>query len=146
MLDDWKALAPEIKYKLSEESGKEEIKKLLKYYETDFNTLPPEVESAIDIILSRLVSAIRQGKIELVENGNTGELEILQHLKNGDSLKFRALQGKDKTRLENATDVNKKMYLLAGILCGNGEDIITKLPAADLRVTEAAMTFLLTLA
>jgi hypothetical protein len=146
MLDNWIGLAPEKTYKLSEESGREEISRLFKFYETDLSTLPPEVEGAADQVLSRLLSAIREGKIELADNDKTGDLEIIQHLKNGDTLKYRSLQGKDKTRLENAADPIRKMYLLAGILCGLGEDVITKLPAPDLRVAEAVSTFLLIMA
>jgi len=146
MLDNWKGLAPEKNFKLSEESGREEISRLFKFYESDLTTLPPEVEGGADQVLSRLLSAIREGKIELADNDKTGDLEIIQHLKNGDALKFRALQGKDKTRLENAADPVRQMHLLAGILCGLGEDVITKLPIPDLRATEAAMSFLLIMA
>jgi len=79
MLDNWKALAPEKTYKLSEESGRGEISRLMKFYETDLDTLPPDIEGAVDQVLSRLLSAIREGKIELTENEKSGDLEIIQH-------------------------------------------------------------------
>jgi len=145
MLDNWKDIAPEIAYKISEESAKAELGKILKYYEADLETQPADIEGAINQIFVRLVSAIRQGKIELKENDKTGDLEIIQHLKNGDALKFRALQGRDKTRLD-AVDPQRKIYQLAGILCGLGEDAIMKLSSMDLRITESIASFLLIMA
>ena len=144
-LEKWAGLAPEKKFVLSEESARAELAKLITYYETDLDDAAPEQEVAINQIMNRLLTAFRQGKIELKEDAEKG-MSIIQHLKNGDTMTYRELKGSDKTKLETATDPTKRMHTLMGLLSGYGSDVIGKLPAGDLRVCEALSGFFLVLA
>ena len=145
-LEQWKALAPKKEYKLSEESAQAELGRLIEYYEVDLDDVAPEQETAVNQIMNRLLSAFRQGKLELKEDAEKG-LQIMQHLKNGDTITFRELKGSDRTKLEIAgTDAVKRMHVLVGLLCGLGADAIGKLPAGDLRVTEGLAGYFLVLA
>jgi hypothetical protein len=148
-LEKWADIAPKKEFKLSEESARAELGKLCAYYETDLDDVTPDQETAVNQILARLLTAFRQGKLELLENTDTG-LSIVQHTKtkNGkDTLTYRELKGSDKTKLSTAgDDPTKRMYTLMGLLCGYGTDIIGSLPAGDLRVTEALAGFFLVMA
>ena len=144
-LEKWADLAPEKKFVLSEESARAELGKLMAYYEIDFD-VEPEQETAVNQIMQRLLTAFRQGKIELKEDAEKG-LSIIQHLKNGDTMTYRELKGSDKTKLEAAgADPLRRMHLLMGLLSGYGADVIGKLPAGDLRVCEALAGHFLVLA
>ena len=145
-LEKWADLAPVKKFTLSEESARAELARLIAYYETDLDDAAPEQETAINQIMNRLLTAFRQGKIELKEDAEKGLL-IIQHLKNGDAMTYRELEGRDKTKLETAgTDPVRRMHTLMGLLSGYGADVIGKLPAGDLRVAEALAGFFLVLA
>jgi hypothetical protein len=145
-LEQWKTLAPKKEYKLSEESAQTELGRLIAYYEVDLDDVTTEQETAVNQIMNRLLTAFRQGKLELKEDAEKG-LQILQHLKNGDILTFRELKGSDRTKLEVAgTDATKRMHTLMGLLSGYGTDAIGKLPSGDLRVTEGLAGYFLVLA
>ena len=145
-LERWTGLAPEKKFILSEESAQAELARLMAYYETDIDDAAPEQEAAIDQILRRILTALRQGKIELHEDAEKN-LQIIQSCKSGEKLTFRELKGSDRVRLEKAgNDPIKRMHTLMGILSGYGSDAIGKLPSGDLRVTEALAGFFLVLA
>ena len=152
-IEQWKSLAPKKENKISEESARAEMGRLMAYYETDLDDSTPEQETAINQIMSRILSAFMQGRLELSED-KEGELSIIQHVKkeknkekDTDKITFRALRGGDKTKLENAgTDPTKRMHYLMGVLSGYGPDVIAKLSAGDLRVTEALAGFFLVLA
>jgi hypothetical protein len=148
-LEKWADLVPKKKFLLSEESALAALGKLTAYYETDLDDVSPDQEPAINQIFSRLVTAFRQGKIDLSEDAEKG-LSIIQHIKttNGkDTLTYRELRGSDKTKLETAgSDPTRRMHTLCGLLCGLGVDVIQKLPSGDLRVTEALAGFFLVLA
>jgi len=146
MLEKWKDLTPEKKFVLSEESARAELSRLVTFYETDLDDVTPDQEIAIEQVLSRLLTAFRQGKIELNDDTEKG-LSIIQHLKNGDTLTYRELKGSDKVKLESAgNDPTRRMHTLMGLLSGFGSDVIGKLPSGDLRVTEALAGFFLVLA
>jgi hypothetical protein len=148
-IEQWKALAPKKENRISEESAKEQLSKLMAYYETDLDDSTPEQETAINQIMSRILAAFMQGKIELSEDTENG-LSILQHIKKKDgkeTITYRPLKGNDKVKLENAgTDPTARMHYLMGVLSGYGMEVIGKLSAGDLRVTEALAGFFLVLA
>jgi len=144
-IEKWKNLAPKKENKISEESASEQLKKLLTYYETDFDDAAPELETAINQIMGRILSAFMQGKIELKDEPD-GKLSIIQHIKkseNGaDTLTYRALKGGDKVKIDQAgNDPTARMHCLMGLLSGYGADAIGKLSAGDLRVTEGLAGF-----
>jgi len=149
-IEQWKNLAPKKENKISEENAREQISRLMAYYSTDLDDSTPEQETAINQILSRILSAFMQGKIELSEDKESGELSIVQHIKKKEgkeTITFRALRGSDKTKLENAgTDPTARMHYLMGILSGYGHDVIGKLSIGDLHITEAVAGFFLVLA
>ena len=145
-LDKWVDLAPKREFKISEESARAELAKLTAYYEVDFDEPTADQETAVNQIMNRLLIAFRAGKLELKDDTGKG-LQIVQHLKNGDSLVYRELKGSDRTKLETAgTDPVRRMHTLMGLLCGYGSDAIGKLPAGDLRACEALAGFFLVLA
>jgi hypothetical protein len=151
-IEQWKTLAPKKENRISEESAKEQLSKLMAYYEVDLDDTTSEQELAINQIMSRILNAFMQGKIELQENlkDETKGMSIVQHIKpKGDTetITYKELKGIHKTKLENAgTDPTRRMHYLMGILSGLGEDVIGKLSAGDLRVTEALAGFFLVLA
>jgi hypothetical protein len=147
-IDQWRNLAPKKENKISEESAKEQIAKLMAYYETDLEE-DPESEAAINQIMGRLLSAFMQGKLELSEDKESGELSIKQHVtkKEGkDTITYRPLKGSDKVKLDTAgTDPLRRMHCLLGILSGLGSDVIGKLSAGDIRVAEGIAGFFIML-
>jgi hypothetical protein len=149
-IEQWKSLAPKKQNKISEESAREQLSRLMAYYETDLDDAAPEQEAAINQIMGRIMSAFMQGKIELSEDRESGELSIIQHIKKKDgkdTITYRPLKGNDKVKLENAgNDPTARMHYLMGILSGYGQDAIGKLSAGDLRVTEALAGFFIVLA
>jgi len=146
VLEKWKDLAPKKEFVLSEESARAELARLVSYYETDLDDATPDQETAINQIMQRLLTAFRQGKLELKEDAEKG-LSVIHHIKNGDPLTYRELKGSDKTKLESAgNDPTRRMHTLMGVLSGFGADAIGKLPSGDLRVCEALAGFFLVLA
>jgi hypothetical protein len=141
-MDEIKELTKNKKeYKLSEESAKTELQKLIDHYECDFELIPQGAEEAVEQIFNQLLSAIRQGKLEIDDKDADKGLTVIQHLKNGDSLTYRELRGGDKAKLSDNLDSQKRLYTLAGILCGLGIDCVLKLPAVDLKVVDAISGF-----
>lgn len=148
-IEQWKSLAPKKENRISEESAREQLRKLMAYYETDLDDTTSEQETAVNQIFSRLLSAFMQGKLELSEDTENGGLFIKQHIKKKDgqeALTYRPLKGSDRVKLEQAgNDPTARMHCLMGILSGYGADAIGKLSAGDLRVTEALAGFFIVL-
>ena len=140
-LDEIKALAKEKNYKLSEDSAKLELQKLIDHYECDMDLIPEDGEDAAEQVVNLLISAIRQGKLEIDDKNTDKGLSVIQHLKNGDSLVYRELHGNDKTKIPDKMDAQMCLYTLAGILCGLGTDCVLKLPSSDLKVAAAISGF-----
>jgi hypothetical protein len=151
-IEQWKTLVPKKENKISEETAREQLGKLMAYYEVELDEATPDQEAAINQIMSRIQNAFMQGKIELLENAkdDTNGLSIVQHIKPRgavETITYKELKGIHKTKLENAgTDPTRRMHYLMGILSGLGEDVIGKLSAGDLRVCEAISGFFLVLA
>jgi len=144
-LDEIRALVKEKSYKISEDSAKAELQKLFDYYECDFDLIPQGAEEAVEQIANQLISAIRQGKLEIDDKNTDKGLTVIQHLKNGETLTYRELKGNDKTKLSDNLDSQKRLYTLAGILCGLGIDCVLKLPSTDLKVVDALSGFFIVL-
>ena len=148
-IEQWKSLAKKPENKISEESARAELGRLMEHYEIDMENIAEDAEPAINQVMSRVLSAFMQGKIELSIDKETGEPSIIQHItkKEGrDTITFRPLRGGDKPKLDSAgADPTKRMHALMGVLSGLGTDIITKLNIGDLRITEAISGFFIIL-
>lgn len=127
-------------YKVSEENAKKQLDILIDYYEIEIDN--EILEDSFDIIKSRLIKAIQKGSLEIT---NEGGLKIKQVLKNGDFLEYKELTGEAKLEMDKyeKNGAHAKMYGLAGFLTGKGHAVISKLPAADLKVTEALLPLFL---
>ena len=144
-LEKWAGLAPEKKFILSEESAKAELGRLCTYYDVSLDDVPSESEAAINQIFSRLLSAFREGRLELADDPEKG-LSVIQTLKKGDKLTYREIRGSDKAKLDTVgNEPTRRLYYLAGLLSGYGADVIGKLPSSDLKVIEGLSGFFLTL-
>jgi hypothetical protein len=149
-IEKWQSLAVKPEEKISEESARAELGRLMAHYEIDMENIAEDAEPAINQVMNRVLSAFMAGKIELSEDKETGEPSIIQHItkrQGKETITFRALRGGDKPKLDSAgNDPVKRMHKLMGILSGLGDDIITKLSIPDLRITEALAGFFIILA
>lgn len=131
------------KYKLSKESAKNELKKMLDYYEIDIDEI--EDEQLKNVILQgydRMIKAVRLGRLQVkLENG----IEIIQTLRNGTVIKYREIDGEAKAQMagKKPDDMYGKSYALMGALSEEGESAIKKLKGVDLSLVEVlGMIFL----
>ena len=144
-LEKFASLVPERKYLLSEESAKLELGKLMTFYDIDLSEVSVEQEAAVGQILQRLLSAFRAGKLELKDDPEKG-LSIIQAIRNGDTLTYRQIRGSDKSKLGTAgDDPTRRLHYLGGILSSEGIDVIERLQAADLKISEAVSAFFIVL-
>jgi hypothetical protein len=142
----WARKEDESKYKLSEESAEEAVREILDFYEIDIKEGDdPEQEKIINSYLDVVVKAYRLGGLENKRDETLGFC-VIQHLKNGDTLTYREIGGKDRITMEGFDNsrVYSRAYALLGKLCGLGDDVIKKLKGRDWKNAEAlAMVFFL---
>jgi len=131
-MSKWSRKEDESKYKLSEESAEASVRELLNFYEIDPTRSNPDWEKALDEGLDDLAKAYRRGEFENKQDDTLGFC-VIQHLKDGDELTYRELNGKDRICLEgfDETKTISKTYAILGKLCGHGEDVIAKLKGRD---------------
>ena len=141
----WAVLKPsEQKFKLSEESALGEMQRLCDYYDVNITALPEEQIVAVDQVLAKLLTAFKTGRLELKEDDKG--LSVIQNLRNGETLTYRELAGKDKARLNlNPDNLLKAVHTLMGLLCGLGEDVTGKLSGPDLKAMEGLGQYFLAL-
>ena len=125
------------KYVMTKESAKNELKKMLDYYEIDIDEIEDkDLKRAILQGYDRLVKAVRLGRLAVkIEDG----IKILQTLRDGATvIEYREIDGTAKTeRAGKAADDNYgKAYALMGSLSGLGEGAIKKLKSVDLSLAE----------
>jgi len=131
-MSKWARKEDESKNKLSEESAEAAVRELLDFYEVDTRRPNPEHEKILDEGLDDLAKAYRRGVFENKKDETLGFC-VVQHLKNGDTLTYREVGGKERVYFESL-DENKaisKIYAMLGRLCGLGEDVIMKLKGGD---------------
>ena len=131
-MSKWARKEDESKYKLSEESAEAAVRELLDFYEIDTARSDPEKEKALDESLDELAKAYRRGALENKRDDNLGFC-VIQHLKNGNTLTYRELGGKDRIVMEGIDESRyfTKIHALLGKLCGYGEDVIIKLKGQE---------------
>lgn len=123
------------KYKLSEDSAKAVLDKLIDYYEIDFDDLPASSKDGMEAVFKKLVKFIRLGRLEVkIQDG----IQCIQTLRDGSTtIIYKELNGKAKTAMgtKKETDQNGRIYALLGAL-SEGETMITKLKGPDLSLAE----------
>jgi hypothetical protein len=133
--EKWGVLAIDKQSKISEESAQEQIKALCEHYDVNINDILKEQEFAVDQALSKLLIAFKAGRLEIKDDDKG--FSVIQYLKDGDTITYRELAGRDKARLGDIGDNPiKYVHRLLGFLCGLGEDAIGKLTGPDLKAAE----------
>jgi hypothetical protein len=132
------------KYILSKSAAKNELQKMLDYYEIDIDDIEDKkMKASIKQGYDRLIKAVRYGRLEIkIEDGIT----VIQKLKSGnETLEYREIDGTAKTEMagKQEDDYYGKSYALMGSLSGMGETAIKKLKGVDLSLVEVlGMIFL----
>ena len=126
-----------LKYILTKENAKNELQKMLDYYEIEIDELEDDdLKKAIQQGYDRLVKAVRLGRLEVkIENG----IKIIQKLRDGTkTIEYREIDGKAKTEMagKKVDDNYGKAYALMGALSGLGEGAIKNLKGVDLSLAE----------
>ncbi|MDR0475547.1 MAG: hypothetical protein LBH43_17975 [Treponema sp.] len=133
-MSKWARKEDESKYKLSEESADESVRELLNFYEVDPSRDNPNEDKALEESLNDLSKAYRRGAFENKHDDALGFC-VVQHLKNGDTLTYRELGGRERIAMDGFDNNRQiaKVNALLGKLCGFGEDIIKKLKGQEWR-------------
>jgi len=131
-MSKWAKPENESDYKLSEESAEKAVRELLDFYEVDTTRNSIEQEQAIDENLDLLAKAYRRGEFENNRDDTLGFC-VIQHLKNGSTLTYREMGGKDRLVMEGFDQSRfvSRCYAILGKLSGYGEDAIMKLKGQD---------------
>jgi hypothetical protein len=132
MLSDY--ITPrEENYVLSEESARDEVRRILDFYEIelDENAGEEEVKNTGDL-LDELARYFRLGKLETREDPKKGFC-VVQHVSGGTEITYRELKGKDLNVLEKFDRLHLRSAYreLLGLLSGYGTDVIEKLKGRD---------------
>jgi hypothetical protein len=121
----------------SKETAKNELKKMLDYYEIEIEEIEDEkLKTAIENSYNRLIKAVMKNRLRI--NLNDG-IEIIQKLKDGTTeIKYKEINGKAKTAMagKKEDDFYGKAYALMGSLSGLGEAAISSLKGVDLSLVE----------
>ena len=137
-----KEIAKDTKFIASKETAKNEIKKMLDYYEIDIEEIEDKkVKDAIKASYERLVKAVRRGRLEI--KMESGQINIIQRTRpdeNGKSktIEYREIDGTAKCEADNypADAYYQRAYAVMGSLSGMGEIAIKKLKSVDLSLVE----------
>jgi hypothetical protein len=129
----WKTKPRE--YKLSEESAREQVMELLEFYGVELKDDSGGSDKGItaDDILDDLADYYRMGLLENKQDEKLGFC-VIQHLKNGQTLVYREMKGKDRlvhSGYSMEKDYTKKAAAILGKLCGLGEDAVIGLMKDD---------------
>lgn len=130
-------LVEKSKYILTKENAKNELQKMLDYYEIEIDELEDDdLKKAIQQGYDRLVKAVRLSRLEIkIEDG----IKIIQKLRDGTKvIEYREIDGKAKTEMagKKVDDNYGKAYALMGALSGLGESAIKNLKGVDLSLCE----------
>jgi len=128
------------KYILSKDAAKNELKKMLDYYEIDIDEIEDkDLKRAIMQGYDRLIKAVRLGRLEIkLESG----IQVIQYRRadedKSDPIIYREIDGVAKSEMAGkaADDNYGKAYALMGSLSGLGEAAIKKLKSVDLSLAE----------
>jgi hypothetical protein len=144
MATNWIRPPAETAFKISGESARAEVERLLEFYQADFSDLPEERQKAVNEILDTVCKAFRRGALEI--KAADGDIHVIQHLESGTDLEYRPFTGKIRAKLDSAGDaIYQKIYLCLGLLSGLGEDVYRGLKGSDLKISEAIGSLFLVL-
>ncbi len=125
------------KYKLSRESAKEILNKMMEYYEIEIDEIEDEkLKAAIQGSYDRAINSIRRGRLQVkIENG---EIKVTQTTRKGGVFEYREIDGESKTVMDAypGDAIYKRAYALLGSLSGNGETAFKKMKGVDLSLAE----------
>lgn len=126
----------ESKFKLSVESAKNELNKMIEYYEIEIDEIEDEnLKKGIQQSYDRAIQAVRRGRLQIkIENG----IKIIQTTKKGEIVEYREIDGDAKSAMDGhpAEAYYRRAYALLGALSGLGETAIKKMKGVDLSLAE----------
>jgi len=123
---------------LSEESAQEQLQLLLDYYGANLE----ELGSVANHIRSRLLTAISQGKVEIVVSDEG--LRVTQNLRSNKSLVYHEATGQAKVVMERYNGPHEKLYNLLAVLSKRPVAEIQRLAGIDLSIAECLAAVFLT--
>lgn len=127
--------------KVSRESAETQIDLFFEYYDIELSDFPEEQRKALEGARRKIIRAIMHGRLEVSVDE---VIEVTQHLKSGDVLKYAELSGKSKAEMGKAGDDNyAKIYGLVGSLTSAGSTGIQALKGKDLGLAESMGTLYL---
>ena len=131
-MSKWARPEDESAYIISEESAEKMVREVLDFYEIDPSRSDSAQEKILEESLDKLQKAYRRGALENKLDDTKGFC-IVQHLKNGTTLTYREMKGKDRVVMDgfDNTVAFTRTYAILGRLCGYGEDAIAKLSGRD---------------
>lgn len=122
--------------KISKQAAKDQLVKLLDYYDYDFKELDKDQQSYAE----KVQRGIMKGRLEILEGGKVKQ-DLIHPL--GDdggisSLEYRPAKGSDKHEMDEygANEHNKRAQALMGVLSGKGISVIEELTGPDLTYME----------
>jgi hypothetical protein len=124
------------KPKLSEESATEQMQKLLDSYDINANDL--EIENGpefVQTVVNRLVRAVRDGHLEILDNGKTRHILVVPK---GEltEITYRRLDGIAIKAGDKAKDTFESHCALMGSLSSQGPVVMSGLDAVDLSIMQ----------
>ncbi len=124
---------------ISEENAIEQISTLLEYYDIDIDAVSESDETAgkhLERGMDTLAKAVRRGQLE-VTMGADSRLQVIQTLRNGETLTYSEVNARAKVASEKYSDANySRVYAFMGSLAGVGKMAIEKLDPRDLSTVE----------
>ena len=134
----WDSNEDEATYKLSVESAEKSVREFIGFYEIDTSRSDRDEEKIVETMFDDLSKAYRRGNLENKKDDNLGFC-VVQYLKNGSTLTYRELGGKDRIVMEGFDNTRpySRIYAILGKLSGLGEDAIMKLKGQDWKCAEA---------
>lgn len=131
------------KYTLGKEAAKNELQKMLDYYEIDIDEIEDkDLKKAIKAGYDRLIKAVRLERLQIkIEE----EIKVIQTCKNGTIIEYKEIDGNAKMAMagRDEKDYYGKSYDLMGSLSNLGTKAISNMKGVDLSLVETlGMIFL----
>lgn len=131
---------------ISEEIAKEQLQKMLDYYELEVEELDEDIQSLITSSCRQVKKAIMAGLMDIEVSGNN--CKVKQYLRfplNGipNPITYHELNGKCKAEIKDDLGDYQKIYTLLGVLSREGMSVIQLLQGKDLSRAEALASIFL---
>jgi hypothetical protein len=136
--------------RISESNAKEQLDLFFEWYDIDFDEMYEAAQqgqgaASVRAAKSKLIKAIRQGRIEIKEESDRKKeptLNLYQHLDwpilEKKSVQFKEVTGATRVALKTGGSSNEtaKMYQLLGALSGEGAEFFLRLKRADIGIAD----------